>query len=440
MKPQNLEEKLIWYYLLGTYVWYFIGAQFVLAPALGWFLTIYLCKKLWDQAESRSVKEKIVIPVTVWVWIVSMLVIHLATIVGYLNHDQGIPRLAIATYVWVKGFALLALFPLIGACLNVRPQLLSRAVSIVCIQSLIFIPLFWLASGVQVPGLPVYIPPLKVFGGGEGYYAVAFKEVTWTDDEFRMQLFAPWCPALGMVANIFFFIVLRECDKRWRWAGIVGAITMVIVSKSRLALIALPITLLLVWLLTNFTRPAVQIAVGSVSFLGGLSASWLFNLFQSFQEGFSSARSGSSLLRQKLGEIALYRWQKYAPIWGHGPPEFPGPKVTEEMPIGSHHHWYALLFLKGIVGCIAGAVPLVWSFFDLLLKAQRSELGKTGLSILLVIIFFTFGETLDSLAYLFWPGLLFMGIAFRNVEFAKLSEFFSTPSVAERWSTKTTGG
>jgi len=35
-----------------------------------------------------------------------------------------------------------------------------------------------------------------------------------------------------------------------------------------------------------------------------------------------------------------------------------------------------------------------------------------GLSMVLVLFFYTFGENLEILAYLFWPGLVMIGIGF----------------------------
>jgi len=41
IKPQNLEEKVVWYYIIGTYGLYFLGAQFVVAPVMAWLLVLY---------------------------------------------------------------------------------------------------------------------------------------------------------------------------------------------------------------------------------------------------------------------------------------------------------------------------------------------------------------------------------------------------------------
>jgi hypothetical protein len=126
---------------------------------------------------------------------------------------------------------------------------------------------------------------------------------------------------------------------------------------------------------------------------------------------FTAARKDSSRVRAALGRIAKYRWEKEAPIWGHGVVE-KGPHLVEYMPIGSHHSWFGLLFVKGIVGFLALALPMAWSFGDLTVKAQKSESAQVGLSMVLVLMFYTFGENLEILAYLFWPGLVMMGIGF----------------------------
>jgi len=37
--------------------------------------------------------------------------------------------------------------------------------------------------------------------------------------------------------------------------------------------------------------------------------------------------------------------------------------------------------------------------------------AKTGLQLALVLLLYSFGENLEILAYLFWPGLVWIGIA-----------------------------
>ena len=48
---------------------------------------------------------------------------------------------------------------------------------------------------------------------------------------------------------------------------------------------------------------------------------------------------------------------------------------------------------------------------EMLAKAQTSRTARVGLGVMLVIWFYSFGENLEILAYLIWPGLLVVGIA-----------------------------
>uniref|UniRef100_A0ACD5GVP3 Uncharacterized protein n=1 Tax=Desertifilum tharense IPPAS B-1220 TaxID=1781255 RepID=A0ACD5GVP3_9CYAN len=74
------------------------------------------------------------------------------------------------------------------------------------------------------------------------------------------------------------------------------------------------------------------------------------------------------------------------------------------MPIGSHHHWFGLLFLHGIVGFIAFACAMMWTFIEVFIRAQSSHTARVSLSLLLVYFAYSFGENLEALAYITWYG------------------------------------
>ncbi|HEY9846824.1 MAG TPA: hypothetical protein V6D03_11580, partial [Candidatus Caenarcaniphilales bacterium] len=135
---------------------------------------------------------------------------------------------------------------------------------------------------------------------------------------------------------------------------------------------------------------------------------------ETFKDEFTSARAGSSRVRNALGRMAVDRWWNEAPLWGHGIVETRGPRVVKFMPVGSHHAWFGLLFSKGLVGFITFAIPLLCSFIDLLSKAQKSRIARVGLSMILVLFIFTFAENIEYLAYIYWPGLVMLGISFKE--------------------------
>ena len=84
------------------------------------------------------------------------------------------------------------------------------------------------------------------------------------------------------------------------------------------------------------------------------------------------------------------------------------------MPIGSHHTWYGLLYVKGVVGVAALALPLLWTFIEMLVLSESSALGRVGLSVVFLLVFYSGGENLEILSYLFWPALLLLGAAHRE--------------------------
>jgi hypothetical protein len=412
VKPQNFEESVVWYSIIGTYGFYLIGALYILAPAMAWILTGYLFWKLYTQDDSTPLEERIRIPLGVWVWIGTMIVMEVALIVAHLDFSLGVDSAIKSSIGWAKGWALLALFPLIG-CLNIRPQLLYRAACIVCLQTLLLFPFFYLGYLLHLPSR-LYISPLQMIGGpGPEFFSVELYGIDPENGQPRWQLFTPWGPALGFVANIYFFCALQEEKTKWRWLGLIGCVVMCLVSASRMALLTTAGVYAFAWLVTNITRPGVLLTLGPTALFGGILSPKIIETIENFTEAFKSARAGSSRVRTALGRIAVQRWEAEAPIWGHGIVER-GPHLVEYMPIGSHHSWFGLLFVKGIVGFSALAIALFYSFIDLSLKAQKNSDAKVGLCMLLVIFTYTFGENLEILAYLYWPGLIMIGIGFKS--------------------------
>jgi hypothetical protein len=408
--PQNLPEKLIWYYIVGTYIVYYLGAQYLLAPLLATFLVLYLFWQWWNQTAATPLDEKITVSLSVWVWVVAILVLEVATIFSHSDFNLGLKRFIETSADWSRTWALFAFFPLVGS-LKIRPPLIYRAICILCLQSLILVIFGSLANLIGIPKI-TYNSPLGSLplNGGEMQYEVDLIHSVIND---RLRLFAPWSPALGVTSNIYFFLVLPEQNKKWRWIGMVGAITMIVGSVSRTALICLPTVLLLEWIFTNFLRPWVQFIAGGLSFIVGIYLPTLLEFLNTLKENVRNFRAGSSKARDIVERIAVDRWWKEAPIWGHGIAE-PGPVWLKSVPIGTHHTWFGLLFTHGLVGCVAFAAALFWSFIDLLIKAQHHENARIGLKIVLVLMIFSFSEHLNGSVFVFWPGLVMLGIAFKE--------------------------
>jgi len=411
LAPKNFAERIIWYSITRTYLFYLFGALYILAPVIGWVLLVYLGIQLYKQTPLTPSHERIVIPVGVWVWVAAMVMMEVALLVGHADYDLGLGKTIKSTIGWAKGWALLAVFPLIG-CLPIRAELIYKATAIVCLHTLILMPFLIMA---YLLGLPqdLYVSPLKIVGGpGPEYFTVTLYGIN-PDGTPRWRLFTPWGPALGFVANFYFIFALQLKGTRWFYFGVIGSVLMCLVSKSRLALVCIAIVGISSWALSRLTNIRILATFSMASILGGINAPSIFQMLDDFNQKFKAARADSSRVRSALGRIAKDRWENEAPIWGHGIVE-KGPHLVEYMMIGSHHTWYGLLFVKGIIGFIALAIAMTYSFIELVIKAQQNSTCRVGLSIVLILFLYTFGENLEILAYLYWPALVVLGISLKQ--------------------------
>jgi len=135
---------------------------------------------------------------------------------------------------------------------------------------------------------------------------------------------------------------------------------------------------------------------------------------------FKAARVSSSRVRDALQRIAYDRWGREAPLFGHGAVER-GPHVVEYMPIGSHHTWFGLLYVKGLAGVMSLMLPMVHQFLFTMLDSAKSSRGRLPFGLMLSFVIQSFGENLEIEVYLFWPCFMILGIHAREVELERLA-------------------
>lgn len=414
--PRAPEDLIVALALASTWIVYLFGGLYVLGPVLGVGLTGLLCARLYLADGGIGATRVHSIPSGVWVWIAGMLVLLLALEVGHMNQNMGMGQTIKSTIGWAKGWALLALFPLIGACMDIKLETLIRAAGWVALGTLLLTPAFMLAPMVGLPEV-LFVSPLKLVGGpGPEFFAVQLYSIEPSDGSTRLRYFTPWSPAAGMIGNMYLIFALSDKRKLWKWMGIVSALAMILTSKSRLALAAALFIWPVVIAVGETKRPALWFLATFALLTFTPLAQSILDWLDATLNSVKSMRADSTRVREMLGEIAVDRWWNEAPIWGHGIVER-GPHAVEFMPIGSHHTWYGLLFVKGAVGAIALAVPLAWSLVEFaLLAVTRSKAGRIAFGMVLLMAFYSIGENLEILAYLMWPGLIAMGIAARELQ------------------------
>ena len=405
-------ENVIIKAITFTFAFYLLGALYLVAPILGWSLLAGLILR-WACNDIRNNRVEQNSRWLILIWVVGVCLLELALIIGHVNFDLGFAKIIKSTIGWAKGWALLAIFIVIGFYSNVRYQLICRAACVVGLIALLITPFLVFA---YIIGLPdhLYVSPLKVLGGaGNEFFTVILYEIDPFNGAPRWRFFAPWAPAVGLVANIYFMCAWFEKNNKWRLIGLCGNALMIVMAVSRMGMIVLLIAPIAVWGLSRLTRPWVMFSACAGLVLLVVFFEPLFHTFISFFDQVKSARADSTRVRAALGNIAVYRWQSEAFWFGHGVVES-GSHLVEFMPIGSHHNWYGLLFVKGLVGQLAFLIPSVLTLFVLLVKAQYQVSSRLALGMCLIIGFFSFSENVEALAYMTWPAWICIGIGLRS--------------------------
>ena len=407
--PRTLEENALYYALTLTWVWYVFGALYVVAPAIAWSLL-----GLWLWRFIDPTREQANRPATalVMVWSSGMLVMLAALVVGHVNWDLGLLAMLKSTIGWMKGWALFAVFVLVGTCLHVRAEVLYRGATILAVQTLILLPLFLIAPYIGLPGT-LYVSPLMALGGpGPEYFTVELFGQSF-DGSLRWRFFAPWGPAACVAFGILLPFILRHQALWLRVLGCIVVVAVILMSKSRLGMIAIPAVLVISAGLYRLTDYRIYLFGALPAFAGVLTSDVWMPFVMEQIEHVRAMRADSSFVREALASIAVHRWLTEAPIWGHGVVER-GPHLVEFMAIGSHHSWYGLLFVKGAVGFLALLLPLAYTLFELTLKAQKNRSARVALTLTVFVVFTTFTENIEILAYIIWPAFVMIGIASRH--------------------------
>ncbi|MDW7549536.1 MULTISPECIES: O-antigen ligase family protein [Pseudoalteromonas] len=403
----STEEMLVWAGLVLTYPMFLLGMLYVMGSVIGWIIAFVIMLRMYVQTHRKYTP----ISFMVWLWLIAMLVMLVALLMAHSEWSLGLPQTIKSSIGWMKGWALLAIFPLIANLAQIRKEVVVRGVCIIAIHTFIFALVSLAFYIVRLPG-DIFLSPLKVIGGpGESFFMVSFYGINPETGAGRWRFFTPWAPAAGFMACTYLVFCLQEKNKRIRRWAIAGCWAMLLLSQSRAGIAIFIMLFPLVIFSDKLKEPWLLICLGVIVPTILLLGEPIYNAIMDSYEAIKQQRPGSTRVRQALANIAIQRWQAEAPIWGHGIVER-GPKMVEFMPIGSHHSWYGLLFVKGLVGAFALAIPMIISALYFLWHAQTSKTSQIAFCLLTVLICYSFFENLEILSYLFWPALLWFGFAF----------------------------
>lgn len=405
----NFEERVILCSITYTFVFYLLGALYLVAPIIGWSLLGVVIGR-WAMASDIQHQNARWL---IYCWVLCALMLEIVLVFGHIDFNLGFGKILKSTIGWAKGWALLSVFIVLGFSLNIRYQAVCRAACVIGLLAILLTPFLIMAYALSLPD-HLYVSPLKALGGaGDEFFTVILYEIDPSNGSPRWRFFAPWAPAVGLVANIYFLCAWFEKDHKWRVFGLLGNALMITMAASRMGMIVMLIVPLAVWGLSRLTRPWLMMSVALGIMVLVIFYEPIIYAIMTLFEDIKSARADSTRVRAALANIALYRWQSEAYWFGHGVVES-GSHLVEFMPIGSHHNWYGLLFVKGMVGFLSFLIPFVLTVGVLLIKAQYQVSARLALGMCLIVGFFSMSENIEALAYMTWPAWLLIGIGLRS--------------------------
>lgn len=416
MHDRSFAEVVCFWTGALTWLFYLFGGLYVVSPVVIWGLGGLSALSLYLGAGLRpELRPAGPVPALAIAWIAGMTAMLVALWVGHLEWNLGLATAIKSSIGWAKGWAMLALLIVAGAVLPIRREILVRGQAIVGLVTLLLLPALLVAPHVGLPE-KLFTSPLKAVGGpGPEYFSVYLYTLDPESHSPRWQFYAPWAPFAGMLGVAMVLFAAEDRHRFWRLCGVAGGLAMIFLSASRMGLVALAVCFVVPRLLPAMKRPEAWFlgVVGAVILV--VVGDQLLTLLDDSVRSFKEARASSSRVRSLLQQIAWSRWQDEAVWFGHGIVER-GPHIVEYMPIGSHHTWYGLLFVKGVVGFAALALPMVWHFVTTAVDAVRSPRGKLPFSIMLLLTILSFGENIEVELYLFWPAVLLLGVHLREMK------------------------
>ncbi len=415
MINRSLPENLCFWTHALTWLLYLLGALYLAAPVLAWvMLSLIGLSAYLGLAIRPDLRMTGPVPPLVWCWIAAMLVMLVTLWVGHLNWGIELGPTIKSSIGWAKGWAMIALFILIGAVMQIKRDILIRTQNIVGLITLLLLPLMLIAPMIGLPSR-LFVSPLQATGGpGPEYFSVYLYTLDPENGSTRWQFFAPWSPFAGLIGVTMVIFAIEDKKKFWLVCGLLAGLALIYFSRSRMSLVALAVCLIVprVLPLTRNSRAwlAAAALVSSMALFGGS----LLDFMSSSIAGFKGARASSSRVRDTIQSIGFHRWQTEAVWFGHGTIER-GSHIVEYMPIGSHHTWYGLLFVKGLVGFVALLVPMVWHLVVVVIDVISSPRGRLPCALMLNLVILTFGENLEVEVYLLWPAYVLLGIHLREM-------------------------
>ena len=400
----SIAERVIYWTIVLTPLWWLLGVQTLLYPAIAVVLLVIDFKI--DKLTKAST------PACVWAWLAMALVMLWTAMIGLISGGIGMREIGATAVTFFKSYFLIFACMVLPFWHRIRVRVITRAVSWMATGYLVTI-------GVEVAMLMLkigragFLPPMAhLIPGDKLSLQVKFAEF----QPFfgiplpRTVLYTPDPPIVGVCAVLCLFICLGEIDCLRRKFALAGCLLALLISFSRLAWICLPLAFLIIgFFRSSLARQCLLWGSSFTALVCSLLGLTLGELFNRSMEIFNSARAASSKDRELVVRKTLEAWQE-SPWLGWGIMRGSVKWYTYDITLGSFSTYASVLYLHGVVGFIFFVVALaltIWSFWRQ--AVFNNMLYRRAFASLAVLYVLCNATTLSWMIVYFWFFFVWLG-------------------------------
>jgi O-Antigen ligase len=410
--PLSATEKIIYWAIVLTPLWWLLGIQTLFFPFLlaGLFVFHFDLDKL----------KKGNIPASIWAWLAMSFAMLLTATMGL--YSIGFPTLiaAAAVVTFLKSYFMIFAAMVLPFLQRIRLRVITRAVVwlsigyIVTTIILLLMLFLKLNPPVLVDGsMPSLMPPLaRIIPGDkqaiqiiladiQGFFGIPFP---------RVVLYTADPPILGVCAVFGLLICLGEPDRRLKRWSVVGSSLALFLCFSRIAWIALPCLFLVVACFRKRSIGLSSLWTGSIICL--ISASiglTVVELIEKPMEVFTSARAESSRDRALVVGKTIEAWLEY-PWFGWGVIRGSVRWYIYDISLGSFSTYSAILYLHGVFGFAIFVAALLLTLWDLWKTAKLGSItAQRGFAAMIALCLMCNATPLSWMAVYFWYFFMWIG-------------------------------
>ncbi|MBW4571022.1 MAG: O-antigen ligase family protein [Tolypothrix carrinoi HA7290-LM1] len=418
LQALSFAEKIIYWTIVLTPLWWLLGVQTIVYPVVSAFLLVAGFKL------DKLIKNSL--PICNWAWLAMILAALWTNILGLEQIGFDPLKTAATFFTLFKGYLMIFACMTVPFWHRIRVKVIVRAVSWMAISYLALLAIqmvILFALGSQEPFLP---PLARIIPGDKVSLMVKFAVI----QPFfgiplpRTDLYTADPPILGVCALLCFFICLSESSDRLRKFALAGYLVALVISQSRLAWICFPLVFIIIGCFRSGLARQGSLWVASfTSFLCAIFGLALQDVINTPLKTFNSARADSSKDREYVVNATIDAWKESPWVgwgivdktasWGNG---------AFELPLGTFSSYAQVLYVHGVFGFVFFITALfltACAFWEPAMRGNR--ICQQAFASLIALYILCQATTLTWMAIYFWFFFVWLGAILAEVRQQKLS-------------------